>query len=89
MEEVIIEAVKTQGFATLALVTGIIALWKTLQAAHGSRITALESAVDKCMDKHDDCERRNRELAAAMIDVIEDRDPLAKARCKEILRKTA
>lgn len=87
IHELFEQAVASQGFTVLAFLVAIIALWRNLHDATKSRITALETAVNECMSKHDECEKRNRILSAALIDVIENREQAAVARCKALLQE--
>lgn len=87
VQEIMTQALQSQGFTVAAFLVAIIALWRSLHDANKSRITALETAVSECMRKHDDCEKRNRILSAALIDVIENREAAAVARCKALLQE--
>lgn len=86
-QELLSQALSSQGFAVAAFVVAIAALWRTLLGAFASRISALEGAVADCMRKHDECEQRNRDLSAAIVDVLEHRETQALATCRALLNE--
>lgn len=87
VQEIVTQALSSEGSTVAAFLVAIIALWRSLIDANKSRIVALEKAVSECMSKHEECEKRNRILSAALIDVIENREAAAVARCKALLQE--
>ena len=85
MEELLATAAESAGFTAVAFVMAIIALWRTLQTATKDRVSALEEAISECNIKHDACERRNRKLSAAVIDVINGHGNEALIKCRDII----
>lgn len=85
IEDLFSSAMSSQGFTVAAFLVAIVALWSSLRDANTARIAALEAAVKDCMEKHDKCENRNRDLSAALVDLMEDRRPQALAKCRALL----
>jgi len=83
--ELILQALSSEGFTVVAFLVAIVALWRGLRDANTSRIVALETAVKECTAKHDACERRNRVLTAAMVDMLENRGQQAMIKCQALL----
>lgn len=85
LETVFVEALQKQPFTIMAFAVAIIALWRAFVSANRSRVIALEKGLAKCLNRHQRCEDRNRELILAVVDAAEGRDHSAMERCRQLL----
>lgn len=88
-EATLINAALQEGFTVAAFLVAIIALWRSLRAAHKSQLKAqaleiaeLKMMVNSCNEKHELCEERNRELYGALVAVASGRSGEALSLCE-------